>query len=140
MVRPHSPVDVEAVEPAPPTSVALDDKHKAEYDDDEIDAESLDTWAPEKQAAYWESGSPLPTFFPGQRSGLTELFSPSLTDKWGFVGRVMALAVRKGCEARGIQPIGLEVRPSTTFPPTPQFADRQSSLVRTDTRSPGSRT
>lgn len=63
MARPHSPVDVEAVEPAPPTSVALDDKHKAEYDDDEIDAESLDTWAPEKQAEYWESRSPLSTFF-----------------------------------------------------------------------------
>lgn len=48
--------DVEAAAPpASPTADNLKLDKEAELDADDSDVDSLDTWAPEKQAAYWES-------------------------------------------------------------------------------------
>jgi hypothetical protein len=51
--------DVEAVAPAAVASSLANepklDKESELYADDDDDVDSLDNWAPEKQAAYWES-------------------------------------------------------------------------------------
>lgn len=79
----------------------LDIEEEDEVPDD-YDADRDGKFAPQKLAEGWEG-------------------------KWGFIGTAMAFLIRNGCEARGIQPVRVEVSfdfrflsssllPSLTFP------------------------
>lgn len=142
MARSTSPADVEAAVPVPAAAPVDDAKLVKEEELDDDDCDSLDTWAPEKQAAYWESASPAGSCCQTSARSSADSLLP-LADKWGLIGRFMAFATVRGCEARGIQPASLEVRPSPPFAPSAGRSLTIGCLCsphRTASPSPGSRT